>query len=131
MPKRKARCVITDAELNAIRDRSNDELWAGSCADPVEFAEARADARMLLAEVERLQDRLRAASGGCRMLSEGDKCDCGLCKRDRELERLQAELSWIYTHCELRDGDNTHVDSDDVQSAVAAKAAVESEGGDD
>ncbi len=87
----------------------------------------RESRKVIVAEIERLQDRLRAASGGCRMLSEGDKCDCGLCKRDRELERLQAELSWIYTHCELRDGDNTHVDSDDVQSAVAAKAEVESE----
>lgn len=40
-------------------------------------------------EIERLQDALRAVSGGCRMLSEGDKCDCGLCKRDREIHRLR------------------------------------------
>jgi hypothetical protein len=42
-----------------------------------------------------------------------------LAKLTDENERLQAELSWIYCHCELRDGDNTHVDSDDVQAAVA------------
>ena len=50
------------------------------------------DKRDLVAEVASLQDRLRAAHGGCRMLSEGSKCDCGLCKRDREIHRLQAEL---------------------------------------
>lgn len=42
-------------------------------------------------EVERLQDRLRAAHGGCRMLSEGDACDCGLCKRDNEIDCLKKE----------------------------------------
>ena len=40
----------------------------------------------------------------------------------KEIERLEAELSWIYANCELRDGDNVHVDSDDVQAAVAAEA---------
>ncbi len=39
--------------------------------------------------IKQLQDRLRAAAGGCRILSEGNKCDCGLCKRDKEIERLE------------------------------------------
>ncbi len=46
----------------------------------------------LKAEIVSLQDRLRAAHGGCRMLSEGSMCDCGLCKRGRDIYRLQAEL---------------------------------------
>ena len=41
----------------------------------------------------------------------------------RVIERLQSELSWIYGNCELRDHDNTHVDSNDVKAAVAAEAA--------
>ncbi len=43
-------------------------------------------------KIERLEDRLRAVHGGCRMLSEGSDCDCGLCKRDREIERLEEEI---------------------------------------
>jgi hypothetical protein len=39
----------------------------------------------------------------------------------KEIKWLHDELSWVY--CKLRDGNNTHVDSDDVQSAVAADAA--------
>lgn len=40
-----------------------------------------------------------------------------------EIKRVKSELSWIYANCELRDGDGTHVNSDDVQAAVAAEAA--------
>jgi len=39
-----------------------------------------------------LQDRLRAASGGCRILSEGDGCTCGLCARDRLIHTLETAL---------------------------------------
>ena len=36
-----------------------------------------------------------------------------------ERENTEAEmLSWIFSHCELRDGDGVHVDQDDVRSAV-------------
>jgi len=50
------------------------------------------------AEIERLKDALRASQGGCRMLSQGNKCDCGLCKRDRTIRRLSAALTDIYMH---------------------------------
>lgn len=59
-------------------------------------------------------------------------------RRIKELEagvtRLQTELSWIYSHCELRDGDNTQcvlspMDSDDVQSAIAVEAIQKLEEG--
>ncbi len=58
--------------------------------------------------------------------SVDSKAVCKVCGwAATEIERLEAELSWIYANCELRDGDNVHVDSDDVQAAVAAKAAKE------
>jgi len=41
--------------------------------------------------IKRLEDRLRACRGGCKILSQGDACDCGLCKREREIERLRGE----------------------------------------
>ena len=45
-------------------------------------------------EVKRLRAEIaewkhRAIGGQCRILSEGDKCDCSLCVRDAELERLR------------------------------------------
>ena len=40
-------------------------------------------------KAEQLQEALRVR-GGCRMLSDGEGCDCGLCKRDKEIERLHA-----------------------------------------
>jgi hypothetical protein len=43
-------------------------------------------------EIHSLQDRLRAAVGGCRMLSEGDGCTCGLCARDRLIRVLKTAL---------------------------------------
>ena len=33
---------------------------------------------------------IELAQGGCRVLSQGDHCDCGLCVRDNEIARLQA-----------------------------------------
>ena len=45
--------------------------------------------------VERLKDSLRASYGGCCMLSQGDACDCGLCKRDREIARLKAGVTAV------------------------------------
>jgi hypothetical protein len=64
------------------------------------------------AEIERLKEAIRVR-GGCRMLSDGDKCDCGLCVRDNEIERLReriqqheagmdsAGLSWMRSCDEL------------------------------
>ena len=54
-------------------------------------------------EIERLQHALRACHGGCRMLSQGDDCDddcdCGLCKRDREIDRLRQAIKQLaYDH---------------------------------
>jgi hypothetical protein len=40
------------------------------------------------AEIERLKEAVRVR-GGCRLLSDGDKCNCGLCVRDNEIERLR------------------------------------------
>jgi len=42
-------------------------------------------------ENKRLKDAVRVR-GGCRMLSLGDQCDCGLCLRDAEIKRLQFEI---------------------------------------
>lgn len=52
----------------------------------------------LIAEVERLQAEInewrhRAVGGTCRILSKGDECDCSLCVRDAEIERLRASNS--------------------------------------
>jgi len=41
-------------------------------------------------EMLRLKEAVRVR-GGCRLLSQGDKCDCGLCKRDNEIKRLKEE----------------------------------------
>ena len=48
----------------------------------------------LEAEVKRLSGALewRKTPGGCKMLSEGFKCDCTLCRQSREIERLQEKL---------------------------------------
>ncbi len=45
-------------------------------------------------EIERLQAELADAKadrmrGNCRMLSDSDACECGLCKREREIARLR------------------------------------------
>jgi len=45
--------------------------------------------------IERLEDRLRAGRGGCKILSQGDACDCGLCKREQEIERLRGLLQFV------------------------------------
>ncbi len=42
-------------------------------------------------EIERLSEAVRVR-GGCRMLSDGKDCDCGLCIRDKEIERLRGAL---------------------------------------
>ena len=50
------------------------------------LAEAEAEVERLIAELEAArQDRMR---GNCRMMAED--CECGLCVREREIERLQA-----------------------------------------
>ncbi len=62
------------------------------------------------AEIERLKDCLRASTGGCRILSEGNNCDCGLCKRDNEIERLkkeQHEIALILGCDDIGDGITT------------------------
>jgi len=41
-------------------------------------------------KIEQLKEAIRVR-GGCRMLSDGDKCDCGLCTRDNEIEQLQQD----------------------------------------
>jgi hypothetical protein len=43
-------------------------------------------------KIEQLKEAIRVR-GGCRMLSDGDKCDCGLCTRDNEIERLQERVA--------------------------------------
>lgn len=48
-------------------------------------------------------------------------------KATAKIKQLQSELSWVYSHCELRDGDNIHINSDDVQSVVAAETAKKAE----
>jgi len=44
-------------------------------------------------EIRQLKNRLRAASGGCRMFSQGEHCDCGLCERDKAIKRLRGVLT--------------------------------------
>jgi hypothetical protein len=41
---------------------------------------------------EAKRDRMR---GTCKLLSLGDKCECGLCAREKEIERLQATINAI------------------------------------
>jgi hypothetical protein len=44
------------------------------------------------AEIERLKAALSVKPGGCRMLSEGDECDCTLCRQSKQCsEQLTAE----------------------------------------
>jgi hypothetical protein len=50
----------------------------------------------LAAEVERLRAELAEAQadrmrGNCKIMA--DDCDCGLCKREREIERLQGQVA--------------------------------------
>jgi hypothetical protein len=49
------------------------------------------------AEIKRLKEAIRVR-GGCRMLSDGDKCDCGLCVRDNEIERLANRVAELTDH---------------------------------
>ena len=60
--------------------------------------------------IERLEDRLRAARGGCKILSQGDQCDCGLYKRDREIERLREIVSNCVEPCGLCDDKNQEIE---------------------
>ena len=46
--------------------------------------------RLYEAEIERLREAV-LERGGCRLLTLGDDCKCGLCIRDAEIERLQKE----------------------------------------
>ena len=32
---------------------------------------------------------------GCEILTKGDACDCGLCKRDREIQELREKLKKV------------------------------------
>ncbi len=68
------------------------EEWSNALRGDLEAKELRR-CHQAEAKIERLQDSLRAASGGCRILSEGDNCNCGLCKRDEEIERLREHNS--------------------------------------
>jgi len=67
-------------------------------------------------KIERLKEALRVR-GGCRMLSEGDKCDCGLCKRDNEIARLQ-EIERFASHAGILKAQEDH---NRMMSEMAAK----------
>jgi hypothetical protein len=69
----------------------------GSCQKHRDYGpEKHYDTRCGWCEAERLQAEIaewkhRAVGGTCRILSDPD-CDCSLCKRDKEIERLRVEL---------------------------------------
>ena len=67
------------------------------CGAPLSIGQGSAEVEIdsLKMEIEQLEDRLRAARGGCKMLSQGDECDCGLCKRDRKLAECHRLLRWL------------------------------------
>jgi hypothetical protein len=44
-------------------------------------------AEVVVAEIEQLREAIRVR-GGCRLLSEGEGCGCGLCTRDHKIGRL-------------------------------------------
>jgi len=52
--------------------------------------ELTADCMRHKAEIQQLKEAVRVR-GGCRMLSDGDNCDCGLCVRDNEIAQLQQD----------------------------------------
>ncbi len=76
--------------LTVINDRCK-RLEVDGCTGPCVIAEAdRCALQFAVDEIERLRDQLRAGIGGCKILSQGDSCSCGLCKRDKKIELLQA-----------------------------------------
>ena len=96
-------------QIERLREKSNgyeNQLcriaeFIGS--DATEAPESdRTIAGLAIAEIERLKEAIRVR-GGCRLLSEGEACDCGLCKRDNEIERLTTENGRL--RMELASGD--------------------------
>jgi len=69
------------------------------------LAEAEAEVERLIAELEAArQDRMR---GNCRMMAED--CECGLCVREREIERLQAVVDKLWQPMDTAPKDGTEI----------------------
>jgi chaperonin cofactor prefoldin len=77
------RLITRAEELMAL----NEQLRNGTALQNMQ-----AQLNSALMECEQLRTRIESKPGACRMLSQGDACDCTLCKQDKEIARLQA--SW-------------------------------------
>lgn len=69
------------------------EEYVGECRNCYYYERERQE---LKAEIERLRAELAEAQadrmrGNCKIMA--DDCDCGLCKREREIERLQGQVA--------------------------------------
>lgn len=90
--------TIPPDQLEAMRRRSALLVALMGGGDLV--TQLATDLEALAAEVERLQSALEHKPGSCRILSEGDACDCTLCKQSREIERLNAIIGTIINGAE-------------------------------
>jgi hypothetical protein len=97
------RAALADlASARAEIERLKTKTYCAYCGDEFPIDEDNSDVSEHIAsctkhpmrakeiEIERLKEAVRVR-GGCRVLSEGNACDCGLCKRDAEIERLKKE----------------------------------------
>ena len=70
----------------------------GDCTDKCPSCGVLVQAAQMLREIEQ-----RTRGGLCRMYSEGDACDCALCRRDAEIERLRAENADLRARGKIRE----------------------------
>jgi len=103
----------------------NSNAVIGDLEYPPEKTLARVIVQSIEVEIKRLKEAVRVR-GGCRMLSEGDNCDCGLCVRDNEIERLKQwqlkatqALSACY-HAAWREGWQDGPTTDEAMDMVLA-----------
>ena len=65
------------------------------------YRETDPEFRKLVAEIERLQQKLSKAQadrmrGNCRIISDGEDCKCDLCLREKEIERLREQIAALH-----------------------------------
>jgi DNA repair exonuclease SbcCD ATPase subunit len=109
--------------IEAVEQMEAGLSWMRTCD------ELTAECMQHKAEIQQLKEAVRVR-GGCRMLSDGDKCNCGLCKRDNEIQRLtESERRSEQQLCDIAhffQKDARHVEGDGEKSiATLVKQEVQ------